>query len=81
MPAKCQHWRIGNRLALTLILVGGRIEVTRRTLARSFPQVTMTAPDGSTRIIDLKRAASGNNNGSASSIVGQIWLSFGQKAL
>jgi hypothetical protein len=36
MPAKCQHRRIGNHLALPLILVGGRIEVTRRTLATTF---------------------------------------------
>ena len=38
---------------------GGRIEVTRRTLATSFPHVTMTSPDGSTRTIDLKQTSTG----------------------
>jgi hypothetical protein len=55
MPAKCQHLRVGDRLALPLILAVGRIEVTRRTLATSFPQVTMTSPDGSTRTITLNQ--------------------------
>ena len=47
------------RLALTLILVGGRIEVTRRTLATTFPPVTMTSPDGSTRTITLNQTSPG----------------------
>jgi hypothetical protein len=33
--------------------------VTRRTLATSFPHVTMTSPDGSTRTIDLKQTSLG----------------------
>ncbi len=45
--------------ALRATSVGGRIEVTRRTLATTFPQVTMTAPDGSTRTIDLKQTSPG----------------------
>jgi len=45
------------RLALPLILVGGRIEVTRRTLATTFPPVTMISPDGSTRTITLNQTA------------------------
>ena len=35
--------------ALRATSVGGRIEVTRRTLATTFPPVTMTSPDGSTQ--------------------------------
>jgi len=45
--------------ALRATSVGGRIEVTRRTLATTFPQVTMTSPDGSTRTIDLKQTSPG----------------------
>jgi hypothetical protein len=45
--------------ALRATSVGGRIEVTRRTLATTFPQVTMTSPDGSTRKIDLKQTSPG----------------------
>ncbi|MCA0305154.1 MAG: hypothetical protein LCH95_22335 [Proteobacteria bacterium] len=45
--------------ALRATAVGGRIEVTRRTLAATFPQVTMTAPDGSTKTIDLRQASPG----------------------
>jgi hypothetical protein len=44
---------------LPLISVGGRIEVTRRTLATSFPQVTMTSPDGSTKTITLNQTSPG----------------------
>ena len=40
--------------ALRATSVGGRIEVTRRTLATTFPPVTMTSPDGSTRTIDAE---------------------------
>jgi hypothetical protein len=42
-----------------LILVGGRIEVTRRTLATTFPQVTMTSGDGSKRTITLNQTSPG----------------------
>ena len=50
--------------ALRATSVGGRIEVTRRTLATTFPQVTMTAPGtpptgGATRTIDLRQTAPG----------------------
>jgi len=45
--------------ALRATSVGGRIEVTRRTLATTFPQVTMTAPDGSTRTLTLNQASPG----------------------
>ena len=45
--------------ALRATSVGGRIEVTRRTLAATFPQVTMTAPDGSTKTIDLRQTSPG----------------------
>jgi hypothetical protein len=45
--------------ALRATSVGGRIEVTRRTLATTFPQVTMTAPDGSTKTIELKQTSPG----------------------
>ena len=45
--------------ALRATAVGGRIEVTRRTLAATFPQVTMTAPDGGTKAIDLRQASPG----------------------
>ena len=45
--------------ALRATSVGGRIEVTRRTLATTFPQVTMTSPDGSTRIITLNQTSPG----------------------
>ena len=38
---------------------GGRIEVTRRTLAATFPKVTMTAPDGSTKTIELRQTSPG----------------------
>src|SRR5215468_1123308 len=45
--------------ALRATAQGGRIEVTRRTLATSFPQVTMTAPDGSTKTIELRQTSPG----------------------
>ncbi|MFI4998847.1 MAG: hypothetical protein ACHQK9_03110 [Reyranellales bacterium] len=55
--------------ALRATSVGGRIEVTRRTLATTFPQVTMTAPEtpppnqpgggGATRTLDLRQIAPG----------------------
>ncbi len=45
--------------ALRATAVGGRIEVTRRTLAATFPQVTMTSPDGSTRTLPLRQTAPG----------------------
>jgi len=45
--------------ALRATATGGRIEVTRRTLATSFPQVAMTAPDGTTRTLDLRQSAPG----------------------
>ncbi len=55
--------------ALRATAVGGRIEVTRRTLATSFPQVTMTAPGtplpnqpgggGATSTLELRQIAPG----------------------
>lgn len=45
--------------ALRATAVGGRIEVTRRTLATTFPSVTMTSPDGSTRTLSLRQTAPG----------------------
>lgn len=45
--------------ALRATSVGGRIEVTRRTLAATFPQVTMTSPDGSTKTIELRQTSPG----------------------
>ncbi len=50
--------------ALRATAVGGRIEVTRRTLATTFPQVAMTAPGtpptgGATRTLDLRQSAPG----------------------
>jgi hypothetical protein len=45
--------------ALRATSVGGRIEVTRRTLATTFPTVTMTAPDGSTKTITLNQTSPG----------------------
>ena len=45
--------------ALRATSVGGRIEVTRRTLATTFPTVTMTAPDGSTKTIELRQTSPG----------------------
>ena len=45
--------------ALRATAIGGRIEVTRRTLATTFPQVTMTSPDGSTRTLSLRQTAPG----------------------
>ncbi len=45
--------------ALRATAVGGRIEVTRRTLATTFPPVTLTAPDGTTRRLDLRQTAPG----------------------
>jgi hypothetical protein len=45
--------------ALRATAVGGRIEVTRRTLATTFPPVTMTSPDGSTRALSLRQTAPG----------------------
>ena len=45
--------------ALRATAVGGRIEVQRRTMATSFSTVTMTAPDGSTRTLELRQTAPG----------------------
>ena len=45
--------------ALRATSVGGRIEVTRRTLATTFPPVTMTSPDGSTHTITLNQTSPG----------------------
>jgi len=45
--------------ALRATSVGGRIEITRRTLATTFPEVAMTAPDGSTRTIELRETSPG----------------------
>jgi hypothetical protein len=50
--------------ALRATAVGGRIEITRRTLATTFPKVTMTAPGtppagGAERAIDLQQTAPG----------------------
>jgi hypothetical protein len=45
--------------ALRATAVGGRIEVQRRTLATSFPQVTMTAPDGTKRTVEPRQTAPG----------------------
>ena len=45
--------------ALRATAAGGRIEVTRRTLATTFPPVTMTSPDGTTRKLDLRQTAPG----------------------
>ncbi|MBX9946320.1 MAG: hypothetical protein K2Y40_19755 [Reyranella sp.] len=45
--------------ALRATAVGGRIEVTRRTLAATFPTVTMTSPDGTTRPLALRQTAPG----------------------
>jgi hypothetical protein len=50
--------------ALRATAIGGRIEVTRRTLATTFPKVTMTAPGtapngGATRSLDLQQTAPG----------------------
>jgi hypothetical protein len=50
--------------ALRATAVGGRIEVSRRTLATSFPKVTMTAPGtgpggGATRVLEPAQTAPG----------------------
>lgn len=45
--------------ALRATAVGGRIEITRRTLAATFPQVTMTSPGGATRTLDLRQTTPG----------------------
>ncbi len=45
--------------ALRAASVGGRIEIRRRTLATTFPPVTMTAPDGTTRTLTLNQASPG----------------------
>lgn len=54
--------------ALRATSVGGRIEITRRTLATTFPQVTMTSPGtsspnqpnaGATRTLELRQIAPG----------------------
>jgi len=50
--------------ALRATAVGGRIEVSRRTLATTFPKVTMTAPGtgregGATRVLELTQTAPG----------------------
>ena len=49
--------------ALRATSVGGRIEVTRRTLTATFPPVTMTSPDGSTRTITLNPTSPGPRPG------------------
>jgi len=49
--------------ALRASSVGGRIEVIRRTLAATFPAVTMTAPDGSTRTVELRQTGPGRGLG------------------
>ena len=59
--------------ALRATSVGGRIEVTRRTLATTFPQVTMTAPGtrasngGATRTLELRQIAPGLGQASSMS--------------
>jgi hypothetical protein len=45
--------------ALRATAVGGRIEVRRRTLATTFPPVTMTSPDGSKRTLEPRQTAPG----------------------
>jgi len=54
--------------ALRATAIGGRIEITRRTLAATFPQVTMTSPGtasptqpnaGATRTLELRQIAPG----------------------
>jgi hypothetical protein len=54
--------------ALRATSVGGRIEITRRTLSTTFPQVTMTSPGtptpnqpaaGATRTLELRQVAPG----------------------
>jgi hypothetical protein len=45
--------------ALRATSVGGRIEITRRTLAETFKPVTMTGPDGQTRRLEPKQVAPG----------------------
>jgi len=50
--------------ALRATSIGGRIEITRRTLATTFPQVTMTSPGtpptgGATRTLELRQIAPG----------------------
>jgi hypothetical protein len=45
--------------ALRATAVGGRIEVRRRTLAATFPPVTMTSPDGSKRTLEPRQTAPG----------------------
>jgi hypothetical protein len=47
--------------ALRATSIGGRIEITRRTLSTTFPQVTMTAPGtpptgGTTRTLELRQS-------------------------
>ena len=57
------HWLVKEpdleEEALRATAVGGRIEVTRRTLAATFPQVTMTTPSGATRTLDMRQTAPG----------------------
>jgi len=45
--------------ALRATSVGGRIEVTRRTLSATFPPVTMSSPGGTTRSLELRQTAPG----------------------
>ena len=45
--------------ALRATAVGGRIEVSRRTLGTTFPKVTMTAPGGATRVLQPVQTAPG----------------------
>ncbi len=45
--------------ALRAAAVGGRIEVSRRTLAATFGPVTMTSPNGDTRVLQPRQTAPG----------------------
>jgi hypothetical protein len=45
--------------ALRATAVGGHIEVSRRTLATTFPKVTMTSPGGATRVLQPVQTAPG----------------------
>jgi len=45
--------------AMRATSVGGRIEITRRTLAENFKPITMTAPDGQQRKLDPQQVAPG----------------------
>ncbi len=45
--------------ALRATAVGGRIEISRRTLAATFGPVTMTSPSGETRVLQPRQTAPG----------------------